>query len=82
MNRKLCHCLMFLLSVCVSGWLVDWADDFSAGFYLSGFCLVLSGVFVVFVDRLLERKKLLVKQTDSCSDTTDYQIIKADRTHV
>ncbi|KAI7812823.1 monocarboxylate transporter 13 [Triplophysa rosa] len=65
-----------------AGWLVDWAGDFSAGFYLSGFCLVLSGIFVVFVDRLLERKKLPVKQTDSCSDTTDDQIINADRTDV
>lgn len=67
-----------LLSLSLTGWLVDWADDFSAGFYLSGFCLVLSGVFVVFVDRLLEKKKLPVKQTDLCSDTKDYQIIRAD----
>uniref|UniRef100_A0A8C1M3M6 Zgc:114041 n=1 Tax=Cyprinus carpio TaxID=7962 RepID=A0A8C1M3M6_CYPCA len=40
-----------------AGWLVDWTHDFSASFYLSGLCLVLSGVFVVLVDRLVEKKK-------------------------
>uniref|UniRef100_A0A8C1ZAZ6 Zgc:114041 n=1 Tax=Cyprinus carpio TaxID=7962 RepID=A0A8C1ZAZ6_CYPCA len=42
-----------------AGWLVDWTHDFSASFYLSGLCLVVSGVFVVLVDRLVEKKKTL-----------------------
>uniref|UniRef100_A0A673M7N1 Zgc:114041 n=1 Tax=Sinocyclocheilus rhinocerous TaxID=307959 RepID=A0A673M7N1_9TELE len=49
-----------------AGWLVDWTHDFSASFYLSGLCLVLSGVFVVLVDRL----------------TTDHPILKADSADV
>ncbi|XP_051552177.1 monocarboxylate transporter 13-like [Myxocyprinus asiaticus] len=65
-----------------AGWLVDWANDFSAGFYLSGLCLILSGVFVVLVDRLVEKNKLPVKQSDSCIDTTDHPINKADHTDV
>ncbi|XP_016356604.1 monocarboxylate transporter 13 [Sinocyclocheilus anshuiensis] len=61
-----------------AGWLVDWTHDFSASFYFSGLCLVLSGVFVVLVDRLVKKKKL--KLPDSCteSETTDHPILKAD----
>ncbi|XP_051525030.1 monocarboxylate transporter 13-like [Myxocyprinus asiaticus] len=66
-----------------AGWLVDWANNFSAGFYLSGLCLVLSSVFVVLVDQLVEKKKLPVRQPDSCTDTTtDHLINKANHTDV
>uniref|UniRef100_A0A667XLP0 Zgc:114041 n=1 Tax=Myripristis murdjan TaxID=586833 RepID=A0A667XLP0_9TELE len=40
-----------------AGWLVDQTDDYSAAFYLSGLCFITSGLFVVLVDRLIERKK-------------------------
>ncbi|KAG1957139.1 monocarboxylate transporter [Pimephales promelas] len=59
-----------------AGWLVDWTHDFGAAFYLSGVCLVLSGVFVVLVDRLVEKKKH--KLPDTCTETTDHPMHKAD----
>lgn len=40
-----------------AGWLVDQMNDYSAAFYLSGLCLVSSAVFVVLVDRLVQRRK-------------------------
>ena len=40
-----------------AGWLVDETGDYSAAFYLSGLCLISSAVFVVAVDRLVERRK-------------------------
>uniref|UniRef100_UPI003AAC77BD monocarboxylate transporter 13 n=1 Tax=Centroberyx gerrardi TaxID=166262 RepID=UPI003AAC77BD len=40
-----------------AGWLVDQTDGYSAAFYLSGACVILSGLFVVIVDRLVERRK-------------------------
>ncbi|XP_059397559.1 monocarboxylate transporter 2 [Carassius carassius] len=49
-----------------AGWLVDWTRDFSVSFYLSGLCLVLAGVFVVLVDRLVEKKNH--KLPDSCAE--------------
>ncbi len=64
----------------VTGWLVDWTHDFSASFYLSGLCLVLSGVFVVLVDRLVEKKKL--KLPNPYTETTDHPILKADSADV
>ncbi|KAK7165080.1 hypothetical protein R3I94_003452 [Phoxinus phoxinus] len=63
-----------------AGWLVDWTHDFGAAFYLSGVCLVLSGVFVVLVDRLVEKKK--IKLPDTCTETTDHPMHKADITDV
>ncbi|KAI4876568.1 hypothetical protein NFI96_016598, partial [Prochilodus magdalenae] len=39
------------------GWLVDWVDDFSAAFYLAGLCIILSAVFVVVVDKMVEKRK-------------------------
>ncbi|XP_010875483.2 monocarboxylate transporter 2 isoform X1 [Esox lucius] len=39
-----------------AGWLVDLSSGYAACFYLSGLVLILSGVFVVLVDRLVERK--------------------------
>ncbi|MED6263717.1 hypothetical protein CHARACLAT_007318 [Characodon lateralis] len=39
------------------GWLVDQTNDYSAAFYLSGFCLITSAVFVVLVDFLVQRRK-------------------------
>nr|XP_015828727.2 monocarboxylate transporter 13 [Nothobranchius furzeri] len=38
------------------GWLVDQNKDYSSAFYLSGFCLISSAVFVVLVDCLIQRK--------------------------
>ncbi|XP_067264049.1 monocarboxylate transporter 13 [Chanodichthys erythropterus] len=63
-----------------AGWLVDWTHDFSAAFYFSGICLVFSGVFVVLVDRMVEKKKL--NQPDSFTETTDHPIHKADSAEV
>ncbi|KAM4578634.1 monocarboxylate transporter 2 [Fundulus diaphanus] len=40
-----------------AGWLVDQTHDYRAAFYLSGFCLITSAVFVVLVDRLVQRRK-------------------------
>ncbi|XP_068995197.1 monocarboxylate transporter 13 [Embiotoca jacksoni] len=40
-----------------AGWLVDHTNDYSAAFYLSGLCLVSSAVFVVLVDRLVQRRR-------------------------
>ncbi|KAM8885401.1 monocarboxylate transporter 13 isoform 2-T2 [Spinachia spinachia] len=40
-----------------AGWLVDRTGDYSAAFYLSGVCLLLSAVFVGLVDRLVQRRK-------------------------
>ncbi|TRY95838.1 hypothetical protein DNTS_021377 [Danionella cerebrum] len=54
----------------LAGWLVDWTQDYSAAFYLSGICLVLSGAVVVLVDWLVEKKK--VKNADSSSEATDH----------
>ncbi|XP_056093154.1 monocarboxylate transporter 2 [Rhinichthys klamathensis goyatoka] len=63
-----------------AGWLVDWTHDFGAAFYLSGVCLVLSAVFVVLVDRLVEKKK--PKLPDTCTETTDHPMHKADSADV
>lgn len=59
---------------------MDWTHDFSAAFYFSGICLVLSGVFVVLVDRMVEKKKLNLP--DSFTETTDHPIHKADTAEV
>ncbi|XP_023276929.1 monocarboxylate transporter 13-like [Seriola lalandi dorsalis] len=40
-----------------AGWLVDETNDYSTAFYLSGLCLISSAVFVVLVDRLVQRRK-------------------------
>lgn len=40
-----------------AGWLVDETSAYSAAFYLSGLCPILSGVFVVLVDHLIQRRK-------------------------
>lgn len=50
-------------SLC-TGWLVDLDKDFGACFYLSGLVLIISGVFVVLVDRLVERKKASPSDTE------------------
>ncbi|KAM8865680.1 monocarboxylate transporter 13 isoform 1-T2 [Synchiropus picturatus] len=41
-----------------AGWLVDQTSDFSNAFYFSGLCLIMSSVFVVLVDRLVQKRKL------------------------
>ncbi|XP_056134805.1 monocarboxylate transporter 13 [Lampris incognitus] len=40
-----------------AGWLVDQTDNYGSAFYLSGLCLLSSGVFVVLVDRIIQRNK-------------------------
>lgn len=55
-SSVLTHCVIFDLLFCASGWLVDETDDYSAAFYLSGLCLISSAVFVVLVDRLVQRR--------------------------
>ncbi|XP_044185472.1 monocarboxylate transporter 13 [Thunnus albacares] len=40
-----------------AGWLVDQMNDYSVAFYFSGLCLVSSAVFVVLVDRLVQKRK-------------------------
>ena len=48
--------LCVLILIFCAGWLVDEMKDFSAAFYLSGLCLVLSAVFVALVDYRIQRK--------------------------
>ncbi|MED6254388.1 hypothetical protein ATANTOWER_024662 [Ataeniobius toweri] len=48
---------LYLTMGVLEGWLVDQTNDYSAAFYLSGFCLITSAVFVVLVDFLLQRRK-------------------------
>ncbi|TMS03336.1 Monocarboxylate transporter 12 [Larimichthys crocea] len=40
-----------------AGWLVDETNDYSTAFYLSGLCLISSAVFVVLVDRFVQKRK-------------------------
>ncbi|KAM3867657.1 monocarboxylate transporter 2 [Diretmus argenteus] len=40
-----------------AGWLVDQTGDYGSAFYMSGLCLVASGVFVVLADRLVGKRK-------------------------
>nr|XP_019954793.1 PREDICTED: monocarboxylate transporter 7-like isoform X1 [Paralichthys olivaceus] len=57
-----------------AGWLVDETSDYSVAFYLSGLCLISSSVFVVLVDRLLQRRKPAeaeVHQADSSLESWD-----------
>ncbi|XP_072520898.1 monocarboxylate transporter 13 [Salminus brasiliensis] len=49
-----------LLALPAAGWVADRFDGFSAAFYLAGFCIILSAIFVVLVDRLVERKNAAV----------------------
>ncbi|KAL7836641.1 hypothetical protein AOLI_G00279250 [Acnodon oligacanthus] len=54
-----------LITLPTAGWLVDWADDFSAVFYLAGICIILSAIFVVVVDRMVEKIKRKKSMTAS-----------------
>lgn len=51
-----------------AGWLVDRTNDYSPAFYLSGICLVVSAVFVVLVDRLLQRRKASEAKAEQAID--------------
>lgn len=63
----------------VTGWLVDWTGEFSAAFYLAGLCFILSAVFVVMVDRLVEKKNRdLVKVADAAADSERCPINRMD----
>lgn len=50
---------LMILLFHISGWLVDETNNYSSAFYLSGLCLVTSAVFVVGVDRLVQRRKAM-----------------------
>ncbi|XP_060763113.1 monocarboxylate transporter 13 [Neoarius graeffei] len=53
-----------------AGWLVDWTSEFNASFYLAGLCCILSAVFVMMVDRLVEKKNRdLVKIANASADS-------------
>ena len=56
--------LIYPPSLLGTGWLVDRANDFGAGFYLSGLVLIISGVLVALVDWLVERRKAAPSETD------------------
>ncbi|XP_060894457.1 monocarboxylate transporter 7 [Labrus mixtus] len=51
-----------------AGWLVDETHDYSTAFYLSGLCLISSAVFVVLVDRLVQRRKVLEAEVDQVTN--------------
>uniref|UniRef100_A0A3Q3GL03 Zgc:114041 n=1 Tax=Labrus bergylta TaxID=56723 RepID=A0A3Q3GL03_9LABR len=51
-----------------AGWLVDQTHDYSTAFYLSGLCLISSAVFVVLVDRLVQRRKVLEAEVDQVTN--------------
>ncbi|XP_029294962.1 monocarboxylate transporter 12 [Cottoperca gobio] len=53
-----------------AGWLVDQTNDYSAAFYLSGVCLITSAVFVVLVDRVIQRRTLVEAEVHT-SDVQD-----------
>uniref|UniRef100_A0A8C7YJT4 Monocarboxylate transporter 13 n=1 Tax=Oryzias sinensis TaxID=183150 RepID=A0A8C7YJT4_9TELE len=46
------------------GWLVDHTDDYSSAFYLAGCCLISSAVFVLLVDRLVQRSKAVGEEVN------------------
>ncbi|KAM9858582.1 monocarboxylate transporter 12 [Aulostomus maculatus] len=54
-----------------AGWLVDQTKDFSAAFYLSGLCLISSAAFVVLVDLLLRKKKVV--EGEACQPKTSWR---------
>lgn len=57
-SSTLIFCFVFFCVSC-AGWLVDAMKDYSNAFYLSGFCLILSAVFVALVDHLVQRRKVV-----------------------
>ncbi len=57
-SSAVAHADLFFVLLCpCAGWLVDETNTYSSAFYLSGLCLISSGVFVVLVDRLVQRRK-------------------------
>ncbi|XP_024132159.1 monocarboxylate transporter 13 [Oryzias melastigma] len=50
------------------GWLVDHTDDFSSAFYLAGCCLISSAVFVLLVDRLVQRRKVVEDEVNKAGN--------------
>ncbi|KAM9360181.1 monocarboxylate transporter 13 [Symphorus nematophorus] len=59
-----------------AGWLVDETKDYSAAFYLSGLCLISSAVFVVLVDRLVERRKTVEAEDNYAINQEDWDTEK------
>nr|XP_046213767.1 monocarboxylate transporter 12-B-like [Oncorhynchus gorbuscha] len=43
------HAIPYLVSPPIGGWLVDWTGDYTAAFFLSGFSLILSSLFLATV---------------------------------
>uniref|UniRef100_A0A3B1JCA9 Zgc:114041 n=1 Tax=Astyanax mexicanus TaxID=7994 RepID=A0A3B1JCA9_ASTMX len=60
-----------LVALPAAGWVADRFNDFSAAFYLAGFCIILSAIFVVVVDKLVENKKKNAAVTNIPDQTTD-----------
>ncbi|XP_070761238.1 monocarboxylate transporter 13 [Enoplosus armatus] len=56
-----------------AGWLVDEMNDYSAAFYLSGLCLISSAVFVVLVDRLVQRRKDVEAESHQANNKDDWE---------
>lgn len=54
-----------------AGWLVDETNDYSSAFYLSGLCLISSAVFVVLVDRLVQKRKGTEADSDQVINQED-----------
>ncbi|KAJ0067974.1 hypothetical protein NL108_014224 [Boleophthalmus pectinirostris] len=50
----------------LAGFLVDQTGNYSAAFYLSGFCLISSAFFVILVDYLVQKKE--ANQTEADTD--------------
>lgn len=74
---------LFCMYLNVTGWLVDWTGEFSAAFYLAGLCFILSAIFVVIVDRLVERKiSNLVKVADDAADSETCPVNEMDHLEV
>ncbi|KAM7017902.1 monocarboxylate transporter 2 [Tautogolabrus adspersus] len=56
-----------------AGWLVDETHDYSTAFYLSGLCLISSAVFVVLVDRLVQRRNILEAEVDQVINKEEWE---------
>ncbi|CAJ1069191.1 monocarboxylate transporter 13 [Xyrichtys novacula] len=53
-----------------AGWLVDEMNNYSIAFYLSGLCLITSAMFVIVVDCLVQRRKVLEAEVHQVTNTS------------
>ncbi|XP_061586081.1 monocarboxylate transporter 13 [Cololabis saira] len=56
------------------GWLVDRTNDYSFAFYFSGFCLISSAMFVLLVDRLVQRRKAAEAEANCSVSRQEHQL--------